>query len=135
MFDTGYRMLGAGARGWAREMILGRRWERGSGLGTHVYLWLIHVHVWQNQYSIVKQNKVKIKFFLIFILMFFVLQMCRFFLTYFPFSGVLWVSLSCIQSSIFKLMTKLFFRYFCIVINVCKINREELDLCNFCHLK
>ena len=33
----------------------------GSGLGTHVHLWLIHVNVWQNQYSIVKQNKVKIK--------------------------------------------------------------------------
>ena len=34
-------------------------WEVGSGLGTHVQLWLIHVNVWQNQYSIVKQNKVK----------------------------------------------------------------------------
>ena len=33
----------------------------GSGLGTHVHPWLIHVNVWQNQYSIVKQNKVKIK--------------------------------------------------------------------------
>jgi len=30
-------------------------------LGTHVHPWLIHVNVWQNQYSIVKQNKVKIK--------------------------------------------------------------------------
>ena len=51
MFDTGYRMLGAG------DM----RWEGGSGLGTHVHPWQIHVNVWQNQYSIVKQNKVKIK--------------------------------------------------------------------------
>ena len=33
----------------------------GSGLGTYVHPWLIHVNVWQNQYSIVKQNKVKIK--------------------------------------------------------------------------
>ena len=33
----------------------------GSGLGTHVHPWLIHVNVRQNQYSIVKQNKVKIK--------------------------------------------------------------------------
>ena len=33
----------------------------GSGLGTHVHPWLIHVNVWQNQYSIVKQNKAKIK--------------------------------------------------------------------------
>ena len=30
-------------------------------MGTHVHLWQIHVNVWQNQYSIVKQNKVKIK--------------------------------------------------------------------------
>ena len=50
-FDAGYRMLGAGA--------LGGRWEGGSGLGTHVHPWQIHVDVWQNQYSIVKQNKVK----------------------------------------------------------------------------
>ena len=27
MSDTGYRMLGAGARGRSREMIWGRRWE------------------------------------------------------------------------------------------------------------
>ena len=42
-------------------MIWGGRWERGSGLGTHVHPWLIHVNVWQNQYSIVKQHKVKIE--------------------------------------------------------------------------
>ena len=36
----------------------------GSGLGTHVHPWLIHGNVWQNQYSIVKQNKVKIKIIL-----------------------------------------------------------------------
>ena len=38
-------------------------WEvgGGSGLGTHVHPWLIHVNVWQNQYGIVKQNKVKIR--------------------------------------------------------------------------
>ena len=28
---------------------------------VHVHLWWIHVNVWQNQYSIVKKNKVKIK--------------------------------------------------------------------------
>ena len=61
MFDTAYRMLGAGAQGWSREMIWGGRWEGGSGSGTHVHPWRIHVNVWQNQYSIVKQNKVKIK--------------------------------------------------------------------------
>ena len=54
MFNTGYNMLGAGARGWSREMIWGGRWEGGSGLGTHVHPWQIHVNVWQNQYSIVK---------------------------------------------------------------------------------
>ena len=27
----------------------------------HIYIHVIHVNVWQNQYSIVKQNKVKIK--------------------------------------------------------------------------
>ena len=59
MFDTGYRMLGAGARGRSREMIWGGRWEGGSGLGTRVHPWRIHVNVWQNQYGIVKQNKVK----------------------------------------------------------------------------
>ena len=42
-------------------MIWGGRWEGGSGLGTHVHLRLVHINVWQNQYSIVKQNKVKIK--------------------------------------------------------------------------
>ena len=42
-------------------MIWDGRWEGGSGLGTHVHPWLIHVSVWQNQYGIVKQNKVKIK--------------------------------------------------------------------------
>ena len=42
-------------------MIWGGRWEGGSGWGIHVHLWLIHVNGWQNQYSIVKQNKVKIK--------------------------------------------------------------------------
>ena len=42
-------------------MIWSGKWEVGSGLGIHVHPWLIHVNVWQNQYSIVKQNKVKIK--------------------------------------------------------------------------
>ena len=32
-----------------------------SGLGACIHLWWIHVNVWQNQYSIVKQNKVKKK--------------------------------------------------------------------------
>ena len=32
----------------------GGRWEGGSGWGTSVHLWRIHVSVWQNQYNIVK---------------------------------------------------------------------------------
>ena len=63
MVDAGYRMLGASAQGRSREMIWGGRWEGGSGLGTHEHQWQIHVNVWQNQYSIVKQNKVEIKIF------------------------------------------------------------------------
>ena len=34
----------------------GRR-EEGSGWGTRVYLWWIHVDIWQNQYNIVKLKK------------------------------------------------------------------------------
>ena len=52
--DAGYRMLGAGALGGPRGMVRGGRWEGGSRWGTHVYLWRIHVDVWQNQYNIVK---------------------------------------------------------------------------------
>ena len=39
-----------GAQGWCTEIILkggGERWEEGSGWGTHVHPWLIHVNVWQ----------------------------------------------------------------------------------------
>ena len=40
-------VLGAGALGWPRGMGWRGRWEGGSGWGTHVNLWLIHVNVWQ----------------------------------------------------------------------------------------
>ena len=41
-------------------MVRGERSEEGSGWGTHVYLWRIHVVIWQNQYNIVKlKNKKK----------------------------------------------------------------------------
>ena len=53
-FDACYWMLGAGTLGRPRGMVQGGRRERGSGWGMHVYLWRIHVDVWQNQYSIVK---------------------------------------------------------------------------------
>jgi len=38
-------------------MVQGGRREEGSGWGTRVYLWRIHVDVWQNQYNIVKLKK------------------------------------------------------------------------------
>ena len=41
------QVLGAGALGWPRGMGWGRRWEGGSGWGTQVNPWLIHVSVWQ----------------------------------------------------------------------------------------
>ena len=47
-------MLGAGALGQPRGMVRRGRREQGSGWGTRVYLWRIHVDVWQNQYNIVK---------------------------------------------------------------------------------
>jgi len=46
------------AWGWCTGMTqrdgMGGRWEGGSGWGTRVHLWQIHVDVWQNQYNIVK---------------------------------------------------------------------------------
>ena len=45
-FDAWYRMLGAGARGWPRGMVWGGMWEGGSGWGTRVHPWWIHVDVW-----------------------------------------------------------------------------------------
>ena len=33
---------------------MGKEVGGGSGLGTHVHPWRIHVDLWQNQYSIVK---------------------------------------------------------------------------------
>ena len=41
------RVLGAGALGRPRGMGWGGRQEGGSGWGTHVSPWLIHVNVWQ----------------------------------------------------------------------------------------
>ena len=59
-FDAQIWMLGAGAQGQPRRMVWGERREEGSGWGTRVYLWWIHVDIWQNQYNIVKlKNKIK----------------------------------------------------------------------------
>ena len=46
-FDAGSRALQAGGLGQPRGMGWGGRWEGGSGWGTHVHPWLIHVDVWQ----------------------------------------------------------------------------------------
>ena len=46
--------------GWYGEG--GRRREEGSRWGTRVYLWRIHIDIWQNQYNFVKlKNKIKFK--------------------------------------------------------------------------
>ena len=52
-------MLGAGALGRPRGMVRGGRREGGSGWGARVYLWRIHVDVWQNQYNIVISLQLK----------------------------------------------------------------------------
>ena len=41
------QVLRASALGRPRGMGWRGRWERGSGWGTHVDPWLIHVNVWQ----------------------------------------------------------------------------------------
>ena len=41
------QVLGADTLGRPRGIGWGRRRERGSGWGTHVNPWLIHVNVWQ----------------------------------------------------------------------------------------
>ena len=41
------QVLWAGALGRPRGMGWRGRWEGGSGWGTHVNPWLIHVNVWQ----------------------------------------------------------------------------------------
>ena len=61
-FDARYWMLGAGTLGRPRGMVQGGRREEGSGWGTRVYLWQIHIDIWQNQHNIVKlKNKIKLK--------------------------------------------------------------------------
>ena len=55
MQDTGYLGLvhWDDPEGWYGEVQGGRR-KGGSGWGTRVHPWQIHVEVWQNQYNIVK---------------------------------------------------------------------------------
>ena len=56
-FDARCWILGAGALGRPGGMVQAGRREEGSGWGAHVYLWRIHVDVWQNQYNTVKFKK------------------------------------------------------------------------------
>ena len=58
--DAQYWMLDAGALGRPRGMVQEGRREDGSRWGARVYLWQIHVDVWQSQYNIIKlKNKIK----------------------------------------------------------------------------
>ena len=62
MSDAGYSILGAGATGMTQRDVMGREVGGGFMFGnSQVHPWWIHVNVWQNQYSIVKYNKVKKK--------------------------------------------------------------------------
>ena len=57
------QVLGAGALGRPRGMGWGGRQEGGSGWGTHVNPWLIHVNVWQKplQYcKVISLQQIKI---------------------------------------------------------------------------
>ena len=52
-----------GARSWCTRMTqrdgMRREVGGGSGWGTHVHPWWIHVNVWQNQYNVEKFKKKK----------------------------------------------------------------------------
>ena len=60
-FDVWDRVLRAGALGWLWGMGWGARWEGGSGWGTHVYPWLIHVNVWQKPSQYCKVISLQLK--------------------------------------------------------------------------
>ena len=61
------QVLRAGALGRPRGMGWGGRWEGGSGWGTHVNPWLLHVNVWQKplqyckviSFQLIKKRKKK----------------------------------------------------------------------------
>ena len=60
-FDARHWMLGAGALGRPRGMEWGGRREEGSGWGTHVHPWLIHVSVWQKPLQYCKVTSLQLK--------------------------------------------------------------------------
>ena len=55
------QVLRAGALGWPRGMGWGGRWKGGSGWGTHVNPWLIHVNVWQKPLQYCKVISLQLK--------------------------------------------------------------------------
>ena len=62
-FDAWGRVLRVGVWGWPWGMGWGGRWEEGSGWGTHVHPWPVHVNVWQKppQYCKVISLQLKLK--------------------------------------------------------------------------
>ena len=57
------QVLRAGALGRPRGIGWGGRWEGGSGWGTHVNPWLIHVNVWHKPlqyYKVINFQLIKI---------------------------------------------------------------------------
>ena len=57
------QVIRAGALGRPRGMGWGGTWEGGSGWGTHVNQWLIHVSVWQKPlqyYEVISVQLIKI---------------------------------------------------------------------------
>ena len=60
-FDAWDTVLRTGALGWPRRMGWGGSWEEGSGWGTHVHPWLIHVNVWQKPLQYCKVISLQLK--------------------------------------------------------------------------
>ena len=54
------QVLRAGALGRPRGMGWGGRWKGGSGWGTRVNPWLIHVNVWQKPLQYIKKIIIKV---------------------------------------------------------------------------
>ena len=60
-FDAWGKVLRAGSLGWSWKIGWGRRWEGGSGWGTHAHPWLIHVNVWQKPWQYCKVISLQLK--------------------------------------------------------------------------
>ena len=60
-FEAWDRVLRAGALGCPWGMGWGGRWKGGSGWGTRVHPWLIHVNVWQNPPQFCKVISLQLK--------------------------------------------------------------------------